>query len=96
MARYRKKVSDANSVLAQAKVVLETLPEEPDARKRAGLKKKVAAAERAVETLKLRSIATLVFDRYHGAEAKKDWLRSDLSELVPETNYIYIYIYIYT
>ena len=84
LARYRKKVSDANSVLAQAKVVLETLPEEPDARKRAGLKKKVAAAERAVETLKLRSIVTLVFDKYHGAEAKKDWLRSDLSELVPE------------
>ena len=84
LARYRKKVSDADSVLAQAKVVLETLPEEPDARKLAGLKKKVAAAERAVETLKLRSIATLVFDRYHGAEAKKDWLRSDLSELVPE------------
>ena len=84
MARYRKKVSDADSALAQNKIELEALPEEPDGRKVAGLKKKVVAAERAVETLKLRSIATLVFDRYHGAEAKKDWLRSDLSELVPE------------
>ena len=63
MARYRKKVSDADSVLAQAKVELEALPEEPDGRKVAGLKKKVVAAERAVETLKLRSIVTLVFDR---------------------------------
>ena len=84
LARYRKKVSDADSALAQNKIELEALPEETDGRKVAGLKKKVVAAERAVETLKLRSIVTLVFDRYHGAEAKKDWLRSDLSELVPK------------
>ena len=84
LARYRKKVSDADSALTQSKIELESLSEEPDGRKVAGLKKKVVMAERAVETLKLRSIATLVFDRYHGAEAKKDWLRSDLSELVPE------------
>ena len=84
MARYRKKVSDADSALTQSKIELESLSEEPDGRKVAGLKKKVVMAERAVETLKLRSIVTLVFDRYHGAEAKKDWLRSDLSELVPE------------
>ena len=55
---------------------MEAVAEATYGRKVTGLKKKVAAAERAVATLKLKTIARLVFDRYHGGEANRCWFRS--------------------
>ena len=37
----------------------------------------MTSAERAVESMKQKSMATLVFDKTHGVEAKQDWYRSD-------------------
>ena len=77
MTRYRKHCLDAEHALAKRKTDLETAPEGIDGRKVSALQKKVATAERAMASLERKTIATLVFDRVHGAEAKKDWFRSD-------------------
>ena len=68
---------EMQAALAQRKLALESAPDGLCAKKVGSLRIRVKAAERAVKTLQLKSVATLVFDRVHGAEAKKEWFRSD-------------------
>ena len=76
-ARYRKKIYDAKEALARRSSELETVEAETNQKKIRAAQKRVTSAERAVESMKQKSMATLVFDKTHGVEAKQDWYRSD-------------------
>ena len=71
-----KKNNDAKAALAQRSSELEAVEADTNQKKILAAQKRVTSAERAVESLKLKSMATLVFDKFHGAEAKQDWYRS--------------------
>ena len=77
VVRYGKQLREARSTLEQRKLELDSAPDDLNGKESRRSRTRVAAAERAVETLERKSVATMVFDRMHGAEAKKDWFRSD-------------------